>query len=294
IPPTEQQAQAFINDDRPDAYDRLVEQLLSSPHFGEKWAAWWLDLARYADTKGYEADPSRVIWRYRDYVIRSFNEDKPFDQFTIEQLAGDMLPDPTDEQIIATAFHRNTMNNTEGGTDDEEFRIAAVIDRISTSRDLKRKTIDAINAVNHEHYKEVNDPETLTRMAQYEMAYRMQISVPEVMNINDEPAYIHEMYGTTPGKASFANNCLLARKLVEQDVRFVQLFDWGWDSHGIVESDALEYGFRNKCREVDRPMTALLLDLKQRGLLDETLVVWGGEFGRTPMQENREGKTNPY
>jgi hypothetical protein len=294
IPPTEQQAQAFINDDRPDAYDRLVEQLLSSPHFGEKWAAWWLDLARYADTKGYEADPSRVIWRYRDYVIRSFNEDKPFDQFTIEQLAGDMLPDPTDEQIIATAFHRNTMNNTEGGTDDEEFRIAAVIDRISTSRDLKRKTIDAINAVNHEHYKEVNDPETLTRMAQYEMAYRMQISVPEVMNINDEPAYIHEMYGTTPGKASFANNCLLARKLVEQGVRFVQLFDWGWDSHGIVESDALEYGFRNKCREVDRPMTALLLDLKQRGLLDETLVVWGGEFGRTPMQENREGKMNPY
>lgn len=162
------------------------------------------------------------------------------------------------------------------------------------SRDLKKKTIDAINAVNHEHFKTVNDPETLTRMAQYEMAYRMQISVPEVMNINDEPAYIHELYGTTPGKASFANNCLLARKLVEQGVRFVQLFDWGWDSHGVVESDALEYGFRNKCREVDRPMTALLLDLKQRGLLDETLVVWGGEFGRTPMQENREGKTNPY
>ena len=162
------------------------------------------------------------------------------------------------------------------------------------SRDLKRKTIDAINAVNQEHYNDLNDPETLTRMAQYEMAYRMQMSVPEVMNINNEPEYIHQLYGTTPGKASFANNCLLARKLVEQGVRFVQLFDWGWDSHGIVESDALEIGFRNKCREVDRPMSALLLDLKQRGLLDETLVVWGGEFGRTPMQENREGKTNPY
>lgn len=161
-------------------------------------------------------------------------------------------------------------------------------------RNLKKKAIDAINAVNQIHYNDLNDPETLTRMSQYEMAYRMQVSVPEVMNINSEPEYIHQLYGTTPGKASFANNCLLARKLVEQGVRFVQLFDWGWDSHGIVESDALEIGFRNKCREVDRPMTALLLDLKQRGLLDETLVVWGGEFGRTPMQENREGKTNPY
>lgn len=167
-------------------------------------------------------------------------------------------------------------------------------DPAGMDRELKKKTIDAINAVNKVHYHALNDPETLTRMAQYEMAYRMQMSVPEVMNIDNEPEYIHELYGTTPGKASFANNCLLARKLVEQGVRFVQLFDWGWDSHGIVESDALEIGFRNKCREVDRPMTALLLDLKQRGLLEETLVVWGGEFGRTPMQENREGKTNPY
>ncbi|MEX2232813.1 MAG: DUF1501 domain-containing protein [Cyclobacteriaceae bacterium] len=162
------------------------------------------------------------------------------------------------------------------------------------NRDLKKKTIDAINAVNHEHYKELNDPETLTRMAQYEMAYRMQMSVPEVMDINNEPEYIHQLYGTTPGKASFANNCLLARKLVEQGVRFVQLFDWGWDSHGSDEFTALDFGFRNKCREVDRPMSALLLDLKQRGLLEETLVVWGGEFGRTPMQENRENQTNPY
>ena len=162
------------------------------------------------------------------------------------------------------------------------------------NRHLKKSTIDAVNAVNQVHYNDLNDPETLTRMSQYEMAYRMQMSVPEVMNINNEPEYIHQLYGTTPGKASFANNCLLARKLVEQGVRFVQLFDWGWDSHGIVESDALEIGFRNKCREVDRPMAALLLDLKQRGLLEETLVVWGGEFGRTPMQENREGKTNPY
>src|SRR5688572_2498586 len=152
-------------------------------------------------------------------------------------------------------------------------------------RDIKKKTIDAINEVNRHHYEEFNDPETLTRIAQYEMAFRMQVSVPEVMNINNEPDYIHQLYGTTPGKSSFANNCLLARKLVEHDVRFVQLFDWGWDSHGTDENLAIDIGFRNKCREIDRAMTALILDLKQRGFLEETLVVWGGEFGRTPMQE---------
>lgn len=162
------------------------------------------------------------------------------------------------------------------------------------SRDLKRKTIDAINEVNFEHYKELNDPEILTRINQYELAYRMQMSVPEVMNINTEPEYIHQLYGTVPGKSAFANNCLLARKLVEQGVRFVQLFDWGWDSHGTDENLAIDIGFRNKCREIDRSMTALILDLKQRGLLDQTLIVWGGEFGRTPMQENRENKKMPF
>ncbi len=161
-------------------------------------------------------------------------------------------------------------------------------------RDLKKETIHAINEVNRQHYDEFNDPETLTRIAQYEMAFRMQVSVPEVMNINNEPDYIHQLYRTTPGKASFANNCLLARKLVEQGVRFVQLFDWGWDGHGTTPADSVEFGIRSKCREIDRPITALLMDLKQRGLLDETLVVWGGEFGRTPMQENREGKTMPF
>ena len=140
LPPTLEQANTFIADTSSRAYEKVVDELLASPHFGEKWASWWLDLARYADTKGYESDPGRVIWRYRDYVIKSFNEDKPFDRFTIEQLAGDMLPDPTDEQLIATAFHRNTMNNDEGGTDDEEFRTAAVIDRVSTTWEVFQGT----------------------------------------------------------------------------------------------------------------------------------------------------------
>jgi Protein of unknown function (DUF1501) len=161
-------------------------------------------------------------------------------------------------------------------------------------RDMRRASIDAINEVNKLSYKEFNDPETLTRIAQYELAFRMQATVPEVMDISKEPAYIHEMYGTKPGKACFANNALLARKLVEKGVRFVQLFDWGWDSHGTDSNLAIDIGMINKCRAVDKATAALILDLKQRGLLDDTLIIWGGEFGRTPMQENREGKTNPY
>ncbi|MFS8615792.1 MAG: DUF1501 domain-containing protein [Solitalea sp.] len=161
-------------------------------------------------------------------------------------------------------------------------------------RDLKKQTINAINEINRQEYEAFHDPEIITRISQYEMAYNMQVAVPEVMNINDEPEYIHQLYGTEPGRESFANNCLLARKLVEKGVRFVQLFDWGWDSHGTDRSTAINLGFRSKCQQIDRAMTALLMDLKQRGLLDETLVVWGGEFGRTPMQENRGNQEMPF
>ncbi len=161
-------------------------------------------------------------------------------------------------------------------------------------RDVRKASIDAINQVNEVEYQQYKDPEILSRIAQYEMAYKMQIAAPEVMNINNEPAYIHEMYGTQPGKGCFANNALLARKLVEKGVRFVQLFDWGWDSHGTNAELAIDLGLVNKCKQTDKAITALILDLKQRGLLDETLIVWGGEFGRTPMQENREGKKMPF
>ncbi len=161
-------------------------------------------------------------------------------------------------------------------------------------RDLRRRSIEAINAINREQHQEVGDPEILTRIAQYEMAFRMQTSVPEAMDIGREPAYIHSMYGTEPGQTSFANNCLLARRLVERGVRFVQLFHWGWDSHGAGESEALNGGFLQRCQETDRAVAALLRDLAQRGLLDETLVIWGGEFGRTPMLENRSGTDNPF
>ncbi|GAB3003143.1 DUF1501 domain-containing protein [Cyclobacterium sediminis] len=155
---------------------------------------------------------------------------------------------------------------------------------------LRKKSIDAINKINEMEFKESNDPEILTRISQYELAFRMQTSVPETMNINDEPEYIHQMYGTNPGKASFANNCLLARRLVEKGVRFVQLFDNRWDTHGVGAGNGVGEGMRRSCKTIDQPIAALLRDLKQRGLLDDTLVVWGGEFGRTPMMESRTGE----
>jgi hypothetical protein len=134
LPPTPEEVTTFVNDRSPDAYEKLVDRLLASPHYSERWARVWLDLARYADSAGYGSDPLRLnIWPYRDWVIQAFNRNLPYDQFTIEQLAGDLLPHSTQDQLVATAFHRNTMTNTEGGTDDEEFRVAAVKDRIATT-----------------------------------------------------------------------------------------------------------------------------------------------------------------
>jgi hypothetical protein len=133
LPPTPQEVDAFARDKSPDAYEKAVDRILRDPAYGERWARVWLDLARYADSAGYGSDPLRTIWRYRDWVIDAFNRNLPYDQFTIEQLAGDLLPNPTLEERMATAFHRNTMTNTEGGTDREEFRVAAVKDRVDTT-----------------------------------------------------------------------------------------------------------------------------------------------------------------
>ncbi|MEM7200734.1 MAG: PSD1 and planctomycete cytochrome C domain-containing protein [Planctomycetota bacterium] len=133
LPPTLEDLDAFCADPSPAAYERAVDRLLASPHFGERWAQLWLDLARYADTKGYEKDGRRTMWPYRDWLIRAINRDLPFDQFTMQQLAGDLLPDADDETRLATAFHRNTMTNDEGGTDNEEFRVEAVADRVDTT-----------------------------------------------------------------------------------------------------------------------------------------------------------------
>ena len=160
--------------------------------------------------------------------------------------------------------------------------------------DIRKKTIQSINEINQLEHLEVGDPNILSRIAQYELSFKMQMAVPEATDIKNEPNYIHELYGTTPGQTSFANNCLLARKLAEKGVRFIQLYHRGWDSHGSNDFESLHGGFKKRCVEIDKPMSALLTDLRQRGMLEETLVVWGGEFGRTPMQENRQGITNKF
>jgi len=174
------------------------------------------------------------------------------------------------------------------------------------SRAARRKTLDALADLNQFQHQNVGDPETMTRIAQYELAFRMQLSVPEVMDIGRETKETLEMYGAQPGYVSeaesaadprvlykgddptFANNCLLARRLVESGVRFVQLYDWGWDHHGSSPGESIDETLPIKCRQIDRAVTALITDLKQRGLLDETLVIWGGEFGRTPMMQNNK------
>jgi hypothetical protein len=165
-----------------------------------------------------------------------------------------------------------------------------VSDPAGMDRNLRRKTLDALRDLNGEQAKELGHPETMTRISQYELAYRMQTSVPEVMDISRETTATREAYGAVPGEASFANNCLLARRLLEQGVRFVQLFDWGWDFHGTNPKEDIRNGLTEKMQRTDKPVAALIEDLKQRGLLDDTLIVWGGEFGRTPFREGRTSK----
>ena len=149
----------------------------------------------------------------------------------------------------------------------------------------RRRQLDALAKLNQEHLALSGDPEIATRIHQYEMAFRMQASVPELMSIDDETEDTMELYGAKPGRASFANNCLLARRLVERGVRLVELYDADWDHH-----NGLQTRLPTKCRETDRPIAALIQDLKQRGLLDETLIIWGSEFGRTPLRQGGNAK----
>jgi len=172
------------------------------------------------------------------------------------------------------------------------------------SRAARRKTLDALRDLNEFQYSQIGDPETTSRISQYELSFRMQMSVPEIMDISKEPRHILDLYGAKPGYVSeaenaadprvlykgndptFANNCLLARRLVESGVRFVQLYDWGWDHHGSSPGESIDETLPIKCQQIDRAIAGLITDLKQRGMLEETLIVWGGEFGRTPMMQN--------
>jgi hypothetical protein len=166
-----------------------------------------------------------------------------------------------------------------------------VSDPAGMSREMRRKSLDALRLLNERQANELGHAETITRIAQFELAYRMQTSVPGVMDISQEPQHVLEAYGAKPGEPGFANNCLLARRLVEQGVRFVQLFDWGWDFHGTGPNEDIRGGLTAKMARTDRPVAALIRDLKSRGLLEDTLVIWGGEFGRTPFREGRTAKS---
>jgi hypothetical protein len=168
--------------------------------------------------------------------------------------------------------------------------VPSVADPSGVDRAMRARTIDLVGDLNHERFAALGDPDIAARTATYELAFRMQASVPELADLRREPDEVHRLYGSEPGVPSFANNCLLARRMVERGVRFVQLFHRGWDHHGTDASDDLEHGLPKMCAQTDRAAVALVLDLERRGLLDETLVVWGGEFGRTPMQEVRDAK----
>jgi hypothetical protein len=153
------------------------------------------------------------------------------------------------------------------------------------TNDMQRDSIQAINALSEIEYKSLRDPEIETRIAQYEMAFKMQASVPGLLDVSNEPAHVLEMYGAKPGDGSFASNCLLARRLAERGVRFIQLYHRDWDHHNDVKNNIVF-----KAEEVDKPTAALITDLKQHGMLDDTLVIWGGEFGRTPMSQGGSGR----
>ncbi len=201
-------------------------------------------------------------------------------------LSGDHNPDGG-KAVYSSGFLPSTFQGVEFRSQGDAVLFVSNPDGVA--HDVRRESIDAINALNKMRLSKSGDPEIDTRIHSFELAYRMQSSVPELMDIKSEPAAIHEMYGTEPGAASFANNCLLARRLVERGVRFVQLYHWGWDSHGTSSYDDLMSSLPLRCRQTDKAVAALVKDLKQRGMLDDVLVVWGGEFGRTPMNEERDG-----
>ncbi len=226
---------------------------------------------------------SAAIGSWATYGLGSENSDLP--GFVVLLSGG---TDPTGgKSLWSSGFLPSVYQGVQCRTTGEPILFSSNPDGMS--RDSRRRTLDALAKLNQIEAQEYGDAETLTRIAQYELAFRMQAAVPEAFDITREPQHILEMYGAKPGEGSFANNCLLARRLVENGVRYIQLFDWGWDIHGTGKGDDLVNKFPEKCKDVDKACAALVMDLKQRGMLESTLVVWGGEFGRTPMNEARGG-----
>ena len=241
-------------------------------------------------------NPSMGAWA--TYGLGSENQDLP--GFVV-LCSGGKVPD-AGKSVWGSGFLPTVYQGVQCRTDGDP--VLYLSNPQGMSRNVRRQTLDALRDLNDQQLQQVGDDETLTRIAQYELAFRMQMSVPDVMDISKEPKHILEMYGAQPGYVSpaesaddprqlykgddptFANNVLLARRLVERGVRFVQIYDWGWDHHGSSPGESCDETLPIKCRYSDRAIAALIKDLKQRGMLDSTLIVWGGEFGRTPMLQN--------
>ena len=241
-------------------------------------------------------NPSLGAWA--TYGLGSVNENLP--GFVV-LLSGGKTPD-SGKSLWGSGFLPSVYQGVQCRTTGDP--VLYLGDPAGLDRSLRRRMLDTLAAMNQSEYQLSGDAETITRIAQYELAYRMQISVPEVMDISKEPQHVLDLYGARPGFVSqaesaddprvlykgddptFANNCLLARRMIENGVRFVQLYDWGWDHHGSSPGESIDETLPIKCQQIDRAIAGLLTDLAQRGLLEETLVVWGGEFGRTPMMQN--------
>jgi hypothetical protein len=232
---------------------------------------------------GHQIPGRPSIGSWLSYGIGSENKDLP--GFVV-MLSGQNQPDGG-KSCWGSGFIPTLYQGVEFRSQGDPVLFLSNPEGVST--ETRRRSLDLLRDLNRDHHLDAGDPEIATRIASYEMAYRMQSSVPELADISKEPPAIQEMYGIEPGRASFANNCLLARRLVERGVRFVQLYHRGWDTHGASNNEDIVNKLAMLCRETDRAAAALVKDLKQRGLLDSTLVVWGGEFGRTPMNEERGG-----
>jgi hypothetical protein len=222
LPPTLEEAERFVKDSRPDAYERYVDLLLARPAYGERWAAVWLDLARYADSQGYANDPDRTIWRWRDWLIQALNDNMPYDQFTIEQLAGDLLPNPTTAQLIATGFQRNTLTNTEGGTDAEEFRSAAIVDRVNTTFQVwMGVTMNCAQCHNHKY-----DP---ILQKEYFQLYAIFNNCEDANGGNDAPTITAAVVGKEEEFARVTAQLAEARKQLDHETRAVDALQAEWE-----------------------------------------------------------------
>lgn len=291
LPPTPDEVTAFLSDKSPDAYGKAVDRLLASPAYGEKWAGMWLDLARYADTKGYERDPGRKIWRYRDWLIKAFNSDKPYDQFLTEQLAGDLLPnrDPVtgllkEDQLIATGFHRNTMNNDEGGTQDEEFRVAAVIDRVSTTWDVFQGTTFACVQCHSHPYDPFTHDEYYKYMAFFNNARDEDVTTetPTLRFYKNKDSIRLQALEQWMGKVAPARQTVAQRQ-------FLRTMEPKFNSHALDQynkASLIDAKFFGILHQGSARLPGVTLTGKNRLLL-----AWGNETPGATMTIRRDGPT---